>query len=78
MNRLGHKVLAIYADSVFLEYRFGDTIPMLPEGWRLQATLTRLQFLNDVSFVADEMAKLPGITDAERAVLQRRYRRLAA
>lgn len=70
----GLRVIAIYADSVFATTDTGQTLPMLPDGWKIEAALTRLKFVNDVSFVSEEVVKLPGITREERDRLALRYR----
>lgn len=69
----GFRVLAVYADSVFVS---GDdrTLPFLPDGWKVESALTRLQFVNDVSFVSDEVTKLPGIDRHEQDRLAVKYR----
>lgn len=63
----GFRVLAIYADSVFIENGTGN-VPFPPEGWRIQEHLTNLVFYNEVSFTSDQLTKLPGIPkdDADR------------
>lgn len=64
MTGHGFEVLAVYADSVFVSA--GQTIPFLPEGWKVEAALTRLRFYNDVSFESDQVTKLPGISRDDR------------
>lgn len=61
----GHRVIAVYADSVFLHARNANDenlpLPLPPPGWEVQAVLTRLRFHNSVSFSSDQLTKLPGI-----------------
>lgn len=58
MHQSGLRVLAIYADSVFVE---SGPLPLLPEPWKIEAHLTGLQFINSTSFTSRELTKLPGI-----------------
>jgi hypothetical protein len=60
-------VLAVYADSVFVENN--APLPFLPEPWKIQAHLTSLQFLNSTSFTSRELEKLPGIRREDREKL---------
>lgn len=59
MHRLGHSVLSIYADSVFVEA--SGAVPLLPPPWIVKGYLTNLMFHNSTSFTARELSKLPGI-----------------
>jgi hypothetical protein len=60
LTRQGFRVLAIYADSVFVENDHRN-VPFPPDGWKIQEELTNLRFFNDVSFTSDQITKLPGI-----------------
>lgn len=55
----GARVLAIYADSVFVES--GTPLPFLPDGWRVEAELDALQFLSSTAFTSRQVTKLPGL-----------------
>lgn len=59
MAQQGHRVLAIYADSVIIEPR--GALALLPAPWGVEAHLTRLMFHNSTSFTSVELSKLPGI-----------------
>jgi hypothetical protein len=67
---VGHKVLAIYADSVFV--REGRPLPLLEPPWKIQAHLTGLRFLNPTAFTSRELTKLPGVPLADRERATRR------
>lgn len=56
----GLRVLAVYADSVFIENNDG-MVPLMPSGWVVKGHLNKLQFFNSTSFHSDELTKLPGI-----------------
>jgi hypothetical protein len=66
----GHRVLQIYADAVIVEADDDNSLPLLPEPWRIKDTLTHLQFINQQAFMSDQMSKLPGFGGREIA----RYR----
>lgn len=55
----GVNVLAIYADSVFVES--GKPLPFLPRPWVIQNELDRLRFYSSTSFTSAQLTKLPGI-----------------
>jgi hypothetical protein len=74
LDDAGLRIIAIYADSVFASTERGQTLPMLPTGWKIEAALTALQFVNEVSFVSNELVKLPGITREERDRVAHRLR----
>lgn len=59
LAHVGHSILAIYADSVFVE----DTmpLPLLPPPWRVQDYLTRLRFQSSTHFTSTQISKTPGI-----------------
>lgn len=54
----GHRVLAIYADSIFVE---GDRVPLLPAGWKVEGVLDGLVFSSATHFTSRQLSKLPGI-----------------
>jgi hypothetical protein len=56
----GMKVLAIYADSIFVDTN-GKSMPLLDNRWHVKGQLDRLQFFNSTSFTSDILTKLPGI-----------------
>lgn len=56
----GMKVLAIYADSIFVDTN-GQAIPLLDTRWQIKAELERLQFFSSTSFTSNLLTKLPGI-----------------
>lgn len=60
LSRQGHTVLAIYADSVFVED--GKPLPLLPPPWRIQDFLTGLQFESATHFSSHQITKQPGIS----------------
>lgn len=59
LHQHGHNVLAIYADSVFVEA--GEQLPFLPNPWVVEQELDALQFLSSTSFTSAQLTKLPGI-----------------
>lgn len=59
LTATGMNVLAIYADSVFVQS--DKPLPFLPEPWRIQQEVTDLRFFNSTSFASKELTKLPGI-----------------
>lgn len=75
LHGLGHRVLAIYADSVFTES--GPPLPFLPAGWRLDAELDALYFSSAVHFTSRTLTKLPGVKrdSTERVQLMANIRR---
>lgn len=75
LHGYGANVLAIYADSVFVESHVA--LPLLPAPWRVEAYLDRLRFLSPTSFTSTQMTKLPGIPREQRQLLEvsERYRR---
>lgn len=52
-------VLAIYADSIFIQAK--SPLPLLPEPWIVKEELTQLQFFTPTAFQSRELTKLPGI-----------------
>lgn len=63
LQTTGMRVLAVYADSVFVE---SGQLPLLPKGWKIERELTALRFFNATSFTSKEIEKLPGITAEQR------------
>lgn len=59
MTSLGHRVLSIYADAVFIEPT--GPLPLMPPPWEVKGELTNLVFLNATSFESDQVTKLPGV-----------------
>lgn len=55
----GHSILAIYADSVFVEG--SKQLPLLKPPWRLQEFLTGLKFESATHFTSAQISKTPGI-----------------
>lgn len=55
----GHTILAIYADSIFVED--GKPLPLLKPPWRIQNYLTRLRFDSATHFTSAQLDKMPGI-----------------
>jgi hypothetical protein len=66
VTQAGCNVLAIYADSVFVQTPC--ELPLLPAPWRIEAELDRLSFMSATTFTSRQLSKLPGIprADAER------------
>lgn len=63
----GARVLAVYADSVFVESHVA--LPLLPSPWRVEAYLDRLRFMSPTAFTSVQMTKLPGIPRDKRDLL---------
>jgi hypothetical protein len=59
LAREGHTILAIYADSIFVEG--SKQLPLLPPLWRVQDFLTGLKFQSATHFVSLQVSKTPGI-----------------
>lgn len=72
LHRAGMRVLAVYADSVFVEA--DRPLPLIAKPWRLQAELTALEFLDASSFTSRQMTKLPGRHGEARDKVRRRQR----
>lgn len=64
LAKQGHTILAIYADSIFVED--GKQLPLLPHPWRVQAELTGLHFQSATHFSSRELTKQPGIPQNAR------------
>lgn len=69
-----HKIIAVYADSVFVDS--SKPLPFLPEPWVIQEQLDRLQFWHPTAFTSVQATKLPGIPTeaAQRAAMILRMR----
>lgn len=55
----GMRILAIYADSVFVEQ--GPPLPLLPPEWRIESHLDALYFNSATHFTSRQLTKLPGV-----------------
>lgn len=77
LAKQGYKILAIYADSVFVE---ADDLPFLPQPWRIQEFLTSLHFQSATHFTSREISKTPGVPSnmRDRANLPPRPKRKKA
>lgn len=67
LSAAGVNVLAVYADSVFVES--GAPLPLLQDPWRVKEHLDGLHFLNEVSFISRQMTKLPGVPREHRDLI---------
>lgn len=65
LESIGHKVLCIYVDAVIVETDEDLPLPIYAP-WRNDQTLTRLRFLSESQWIADQTERLPGITGAQR------------
>lgn len=63
-------VLSIYADAVIVRVDEDQTLPDIPEPWRLKQTLNHLQFVSKQAFMSGEMTKLPGVSQELKAYAQ--------
>lgn len=72
LSERGLKVLAVYADSVFVDS--AKALPFLPEPWKIQAHLTSLRFFNSTSFTSRELEKLPGVPRDKREMHESAFR----
>lgn len=77
LARSGYTILAIYADSIFVES--SKPLPLLPFPWRIQDHLTNLKFHNATNFTSSQLCKTPGMPNAIRdtAIYPFKMRRLA-
>jgi hypothetical protein len=57
----GYTILAVYADSVFVES--SKDLPLIPPPWRLQEYLTALRFQSSTHFTSLEISKTPGLPE---------------
>jgi hypothetical protein len=60
----GLPVLQIYADGLIVET---DQVPILPNQWRVAASLTEVSRENPSSIISRELVRLPGIPNGRRA-----------
>lgn len=65
----GARVLAVYADSVFVES--STPLPFLPHGWRVEAELDDLVFMSSTEFISRQVTKLPGMARDSMARVRR-------
>lgn len=73
LTRAGATILAVYADSIFVDVR---NPPLLPDTWQIKGELHNLRFLNSVSFISMEVTKLPGVPDRDVMSHLNRLRRI--
>lgn len=61
----GHHVVQVYADALVVET---DRLPFIPEGWRVDQSLTNVLIPTANSIISDQMVKRPGLNreDSER------------
>lgn len=80
LTQEGHTILAIYADSVFVEG--SKQLPLLKPPWRLQEFLTQLTFRSATHFTSAQISKTPGVPcsgrDSSRLPARPNRRREAA
>lgn len=71
----GYTILAVYADSVFVES--SKDLPLVPPPWRVQEYLTALRFQSSTHFTSLELSKTPGLSPnfRDRAKLPPRPKR---
>lgn len=69
LTERGARVLAVYADSVFVES--STPLPFLPPGWRVEAELDDLVFMSATEFISRQVVKLPGMARDSMARLRR-------
>lgn len=55
----GYNILAIYADSLFVESN--KDLPLIKPPWRVQDYLTTLRFQSSTHFTSQEISKTPGL-----------------
>lgn len=66
----GMKVLAIYADSIFVNLN-DKRMPLLDNRWQVKGELSRLQFFSSTAFTSDVLTKLPGIPKGDMDTVRR-------
>lgn len=59
----GHEVVHLYADGLLTT---AEQLPFLPEGWRVQATLTDVTSPHPNSLISREIIRMPGIPNGRR------------
>jgi hypothetical protein len=57
----GYNILAVYADSVFVEST--KDLPLIEPPWRVQDYLTSLRFQSSTHFTSQEISKQPGLPE---------------
>ena len=55
----GYTILAVYADSIFVES--SKDLPLISPPWRVQEYLTGLRFQSSTHFTSQEISKTPGL-----------------
>jgi hypothetical protein len=75
LTRYDYNILAIYADSVFVEST--KNLPLISPPWRVQEYLTALRFQSATHFTSQEISKTPGLPEGwqNRAKLPPRPKR---
>lgn len=64
----GLSILGVYADALIVA---DGQLPILPDGWRVETTLTDLHLRHPNAFTAREIVKLPGVTGDRRRAARR-------
>jgi hypothetical protein len=59
LTSYGYNILAIYADSIFVEST--KDLPFIEHPWRIQQYLTGLRFQSSTHFTSQEISKTPGV-----------------
>lgn len=75
MDAMGIPVLSVYVDGLILET---DSLPLLPPGWDVEATLTNVHFQHAAGFTSDQLTKLPGVPRGGSAASMMRAARVTA
>ena len=60
LEHLGHRVLSIYADGLFVEVNEDNPLPELFDPWRLKLTHTHWRAENPQAYSSDQETKRPG------------------
>jgi hypothetical protein len=63
----GHHILAVYADSLFVQDR-GRPLPILPPHWRCETYCSDLVFYDATHFTSSELVRMPGMSRNRRDV----------
>lgn len=71
LSSLGFHVPQIYADGLLVET---DSLPFIPDGWRVSHSLTNVHIPRPNALVADQLVKLPGIPSSPEDREWERYR----
>jgi hypothetical protein len=61
LTNYGYTILAIYADSIFVEST--KDLPFIEPPWRVQEYLTTLRFQSATHFTSQEISKTPGLPE---------------